>query len=559
MENIPIQMYGNSTELVAQKQVVLNPKLIPVLFILTSLALYWPTRDAGFVMDWLGWQAAYNRAGWAGVPGSFGYPGLHPVLHLGNYLLYWLFGANSPIWYGVFAIVHGLNAWLLFRLALRLPVHAPAGRTLFVAFTAGVLFLLSPYAAEVVVWRVCLHYLLALLFAQMAMHRTLDYLHSGKRRDWWQIQLFFALGLFSFEWSLVVPVLLLILVVTRHFSPRSDAPLMPLLGKLFAPQAGLLALYFLINKLRIGDWVGHYGAETHLNFQPRVILATMFKYVVKQFGFARHWEHAEKTRLFDGLEAGWPFWLGAGLLVLGALVWLVFFRRANARIQWAGAAFAWFFVALLPVSNLYFCYLQLSENDRYGYFATGFGWLGFALLLSFLPKIPARLIMLALLVLSLHLLAGTNRYWAASEQLYNDLVQDFRWYDRDEVIILASPDNYHGVFMLRIIGQPNGFNEALEMRRGRAFAGNMWEVAQFNVSNPSDGVKVEKEKGKLLYKVSFRQDGNWWWRNGIGATDYENDRYLFRMKEWHVEVELKEKRPKTVVIYPDGGKWVEVK
>lgn len=552
-------MYGNTTELVAQKQVALNPKLIPVLFILTALAVYWPTRDAGFVMDWLGWQSAYNRDGWAGVPGSFGYPGLHPVLHLGNYLLYWLFGANSPVWYGVFAILHGLNAWLLFRLALRLPTHAPARQSLFIAFTASVLFLLSPYAAEVVVWRVCLHYLLALLFALLAMHRTLDYLHSGERQYWWQIHLFVVLALFSFEWSLVVPVLLFVLVVVHHYSKKTDTPLAPLLGKLFAPQAGLLALYFLINKLRIGDWVGHYGAETHLKVQPKVMMATLLKYAAKQFGFVRHWEHAEKTRLFDALDAGWPFWLGAGLLALAALAWLAFFRRADARIQWTGAAFAWFFVALLPVSNLYFCYLQLSENDRYGYFATGFGWLGFALLLSFLPKIPARLVTLALLVLSLHLLSGMNRYWAISEQLYAQLVQDFRWYDHDEVIILASPDNYHGVFMLRIIGQPNGFNEALEMRRGRAFAGNMWEVVQFNVANPSDGVKVEREKGGLLYKVSFRQDGNWWWRNGIGATDYENDRFQFRMKEWHVEVALKEKRRKTAVIYPDGGRWIEVK
>lgn len=559
MDNIPISMYGTPTELVGQKQVVLNPRLIPLIFILTALAVYWPTRNAGFVMDWLGWQFAYNRDGWAGVPGSFGYPGLHPVLHFGNYLLYWLFGANSPVWYGVFAILHGVNAWLLFRLAPRLLHHAAGAQPYFVAFTASALFLLSPYSAEVVVWRVCLHYLLAMLFAMLAMHRMLDYLNRGKRSDLWLTHLFFALGLFAFEWSLVIPGLLLILVVVRHFSIDSRVRLRPQLLKIFTPQAGLIALYFLINKLRIGDWVGHYGAETHLNFQPRVLLSTMLKYAVKQFGFARHWEHAAKVQVFDGLDAGWPLWMGAGLVLLGASLWLLFFRRLNARIQWAGAAFAWFFIALLPVANLYFCYLQLSENDRYGYFASGFGWLGFALLLSFLPKIPARVVTLCLIGLSLHLLAGANRYWAVSEKLCDQLVQDFRWYDRDEVIILASPDNYRGVFMMRIIGQPNGFNEALELRRGRRFEGKMWEAVQFNMGNASDGVKVEKEKGAPLYKISFRQDGNWWWRNGIGATDYENERYRFRMKEWHVEVELKEKRPKTAVIYPDGGKWVEIK
>lgn len=528
-------------------------------FLLAALLAYWPTRQAGFVMDWYGWQYAYNRDGWAGIPVSFGYPGLHPVLHLGNYLLYWLFGANSPAWYVVFAILHGLNAWLLYRLAMRLPLQATRAQTQFVAWTASILFLFSPYAAEVVVWRVCLHYLLALLFAQLTLLRTLDYLETGARRSWWQVQAFFLLALFAFEWSLVIPLLLGTLVLTHHYVQKPATALRPLLLRLFAPQVGLWAVYFLLNKLSIGDWVGHYGAKTHLHIQPQSMLATMLKYTLKNFGFARHWDHPVKTRVFDGLDAGWPFWLGAGIVVLALGVWLAFFRRAGARVQWAGASFLWFFIALLPVSNLYFCYLMLSENDRYGYFATGFGWLGAALLLSYLPKIPARLIAVTLIGISLHLLIDINRTWADSEKLYADLVRRFRWYDRDEVIILASPDNYHGVFMFRIIGQDNGFNEALELRRGKRFPGKMWEVAQFNITDPSDGTKVETDTTGLLYKVSFRQYGNWWWRNGIGATDYENDRYIFRKKEWYVEMELKGKHPNAAIIYPSDGQWIEVK
>ena len=535
------------------------PWLSLAAFVVVALAVYWPTRQAGFVMDWFGWQYAYNRDGWAGVPVSFGYPGLHPVLHLGNYTLYWLFGANSPAWYAVFALLHGTNAWLLYRLALRLPLRLPAAQAQLVAWGAGALFLLSPYAAEVVVWRVCLHYLLALLFALLAMHRTLDYLQTGRRGAWWQVHGFFLLVLFSFEWSLIVPLLLAVLVLAYRTGQKETVRLLPYFSRFFAPQAGLWALYFLINKLRIGDWVGHYGAKTHLHIQPQAMWATMLKYTLKTFGFARHWDHPVKTRVFDGLDAGWPFWLGAGIVLAGAVLWLFFFRRAGARIQWAGAAFAWFFIALLPVSNLYFCTLMLSENDRYGYFATGFGWLGAALLLSFLPKNTFRLLLLGLAGISMVLLFRMNQTWAVSERLYEDLVRHFRWYDRDEVIILASPDNLHGVFMFRIIGQDNGFNEALELRRGQRFGGKMWEAVQFNVVDPSDGVKVETDSSGRLYKLSFRQPGNWWWRNGIGALDYENDRYVFRKKEWHVEVELKEKRSNTAVIYPVDGQWIEIK
>lgn len=525
-----------------------------VWFVALALVVYWPTRHAGFVMDWLGWQYAYDREGWAGVPNSFGYPGLHPVLHLGNYTLYWLFGANSPVWYGVFAGLHGLNASLLARLAQRLPLQQPPTQQQLVGVATGLLFLLSPYAAEVVVWRVCLHYLLALLFALMALHRTLDYLAVPAQKTLWHIQLLVLLGLFTFEWSLVVPVLLLVFVFVWHLAQKTRPPL-PLLGRLFAPQVGWWALYFLLNKIKIGDWVGHYGAATHLNIQPQAMMANMLRYVVKQFAFVRNWEHNAKMPVFEGLAEGWPFWLGTGVVLLGTAAWLLFFRRSNARLQWAGAAFAWFFVALLPVSNLYFYALQNSENDRYGYFANGFGWLGLTLLLSFLPKIWNRVLAVALLAVSSLLLFEINRYWETSEKIYESLVNDFRWYDHDEVIILASPDNYHGVFMCRIIGQDNGFSEALELRRKQPYSGKMWEVAQFNAVAPDYALGVESDSTGTFFKMSFKQDGNWWWRNGIGASNYENDRYTFTLKEWHAEVQLKEKRPNTAVIYPVGGKW----
>ncbi|TNE52595.1 MAG: hypothetical protein EP344_15630 [Bacteroidetes bacterium] len=534
-------------------------KLWLVLFSAAALLLYWPTRNAGFVMDWLGWQYAYNKGGWAGVPGSFGYPGLHPVLHLGNYTLYWLFGANSPVWYLCFALLHGLNAGLLFRLVQRLPLQVPPGQQLYSGLVAGVLFLVSPYAAEVVVWRVCLHYLLAMTFALLALHQTLSYLNDQKRhRLWWVHGLVFV-GLFTFEWSLVIPVLVLLLVLVYSFSGNTTLALPKALVRIFLPQAGMWVMYFLLNKIRLGDWVGHYGSDTHLNVQPRFMLANILRYVVKQFGFARHWDHAAKSQVFEALGSGWPLLLGVGILGVLAAGWLLRFRQVSPRLQWAGAAAGWFLIALLPVSNLFFYYLQFSENDRYGYFASGFGWISVALLLSFLPKIPARLLAIGSIALSLHLLLGMNRYWTYSEDLYDSLVQDFRWYDRDEVIILASPDNYKGVFMFRIIGQLNGFNEALELRRGKPFKGKMWEAAQFNINEPNYRLAVEPDSAGLLYKVQFMQDGNWWWQNGVGATDYSTDRYVFRNKDWHMEVELNGKSSKTTVIYPCGGQWFEVK
>jgi hypothetical protein len=115
-----------------------------------------------------------------------------------------------------------------------------------------------------------------------------------------------------------------------------------------------------------------------------------------------------------------------------------------------------------------------------------------------------------------------------------------------------------GVFMFRIIGQPNGFHEPLELRRKEPYRGNMWEVVQFNMTGPADAIKAETDSTRQTFYIGFPQDGNWWWRNGLGGTDYENDRYTFRVKEWHAEVALREKRPNTAIIYPVGDRWVEL-
>ncbi|MEO6040093.1 MAG: hypothetical protein ABIQ93_16890, partial [Saprospiraceae bacterium] len=98
----------------------------------------------------------------------------------------------------------------------------------------------------------------------------------------------------------------------------------------------------------------------------------------------------------------------------------------------------------------------------------------------------------------------------------------------------------------------------LALRLHHPYTGKMWEVAQFNLEKPTDGLKVERDSSGLLFKAGFRQDGNWWWRNGIGAGDYTTDRYTFAVKEWQVETRLLEKRPHTAIIFPVGGRWLEV-
>ncbi|HRI59105.1 MAG TPA: hypothetical protein PK228_05270 [Saprospiraceae bacterium] len=530
-----------------------------LVFVAVSLAVFWPSRHAGFVVDWLGWQMRYEAGSWADVPKSFGYQALQPVLQFCNYLMFRIFNTEGVPWYLLFATLHGANGWLLYRLVRRLLNDEAAANP---ALAAGFLFLLSPYSAEVVVWRVCLHYLLACAFMFGALHAVLDYFESGTRRILWRVHGLFVLGLFSLEWSLVVPVLFGWLLLVYSLNTWNWAKFGGRVAGLLLPPVGILGGYFALNKWMFGNWVGHYGASTHLNVDPQLLFSTMLKYFAKYLGFVRYYDHPWKVRIFGWCDTPEVIWGAA--LVLGLLMalwfWRVLSHKAEPRWQWAGFGLGAFFIALLPVANLFFYYLQWSENDRYGYFAAAFFWMAFVLAASALPRRMFSVITTVLIVISGYLLLKMNRIWGESEKIYASLVEDFRWYDRKEVIIMASPDNLKGVWIMRIIGQDNGFNEALTLRRHEPYQGKMWEVAQFNMETPNDGVKVDildTDSTGLTYRTMFSQFGNWWFRNGIGAGDYETSSYIFRTKEWHVETTLRERRPDRAIIYPVGGKWME--
>lgn len=527
-------------------------------FALLALLVFWPAREAGFVTDWIGGQERYETGTFGDALRSFGWYSMLPTLFLLNFSLFKLFGAWWLPWYLIFTLLHGANGWYLYRLIRRVLAGHGGANAEWVALGAGALFLLSPYAAEPVVWKGCLQYMLSLLLLLVGMHRLIDYFEKPDWRQALWVNGALLLSFYLTEWNIVAPLLFLGFTLVYAADRRQWRALGPRLRWFALPQMGLVALWFGLNKYFLGHWVGHYGASTHLRFEPQLILATLFKYLAKYALFARYFQHANKNALFDAFDQPAVFWSCTAALGLLLGLWWLNFRKLNARLRWAGAGLLAFFVALGPFANLFFYYLQWSENDRYGYYAAGFFWMAVLLVLAALPRRLFRVLLVALLLLSTSLLWRTTRTWGKAEKIYAGLVQDFRWYDKDEVILLVSPDNLKGVPIARIIGQQSGFDEALALRRRTPFKGKMWEVVQYNMEYPADGIRVETDSTELNYTIGFRQDGNWFWRNGVGATDFETERYIFRKKEWDAVLSLREKRPNTAVIYPVGDRWEEV-
>ncbi len=537
------------------------PKIFPStavfgLLVALTLVIYYPARQSGFVTDWLGWQQAYDAGSWEDVLRCFGYPGLQQVTQFVMYGLYRACGTGIG-WYLFFCFLHAFNAWLLFELFRKLGRHLGIASTAGMALSGVLLFLLSPYQAEVLIWRACVHYLLSGGFMLLVLHSVVRFLDTGGRR-WLLIgSILFFLSLFVLEIALVTPVIALLLAYVWSLRGKPERNLRPLVAVALA-LGPFWILYFFLNKIVLGTWIGHYGAATHLNFHWVETCSRFFKYLIKHTFFVRYFRHAYKEAIFGYMEQ--PAFVFASIaLGLGLVVAFVrYLRRLPVRWVACGMALAMFFTALAPVATLYMLTLLHGENDRYGYVASMFLMMALAMAFGALRDRYRWWLWGTWIAVSVFYLHRTVQWWADSHQQKQEILSSFRAYDAHEVIVLNLPDNLEGIHLFRIIGDSSALKEDLALTAGKPYSGQIREVAYYNEISPSDGVMVEPDTAVGALKVSFRQWGNWWWRNGIGASDYENESWRVDFQGHFYHLYLKKVPENTVFLYCDGSQLQQV-
>jgi hypothetical protein len=530
----------------------------------TPLLLFWalvhlfyaPTWNAGFVTDFTGLMMRLEGQSISGVLNCFGFPALEQLLNLCLYLIYKAFGSSPLPWYLLFTTTHALNAFLLFRLSKNLFLRFKIKLPTVIALTGALFFLISPYQSEVLVWRVCFNFLLVTFLILLTLIQTIKWLDHGKRATLMSIYLLSFLSLFVFELALMLPFLCLLTLLFFWRFEEQPFHLGQKLWRLSSVQFLFLAIYFGLNKLILGTWVGHYGAAVHLRFDFAEIMSNSLRFLVKTLGFVRYYPHPLKEKIFNLIGQN-HIWIPYVLIMAGlALITLIWLRNKQRKF---GLGLLFLFLglfALVPILNLYFNYLLHIENDRYGYLASAFLLMGFAVFISYCPQILRWIITLSYLMISSFFLLRTNQYWSSSTQVYYSLLEQFDWYEADHVFLLNLPDNLKGAPMFRdYSGKDQAFNSPLKYIRKKAFEGQLHEVVQYNMTDRVNGVTVQQDSTNL--KVEFKQWGNWWWRRGIGATGVENEWYQFSNQGHHYMFTPKTIPPNSVYLYQDGLDWKE--
>ena len=274
-----------------------NARVLAVFFVVVHL-FYCTTWQAGFVTDFTGLLERLDGAPFRDFLKCFGFPALHQVTNFFLFIFYKLFGIHPLPWYLVYTSLHVANGWLGYLLAKKVfawgmpkPSHDPSGlgkiglffsNISIPAFIVALLFLLSPYNAEAVIWKVCFNFLFCTCMMLSSLLFLVKYLEGWNRKKMVYSILFFTVALFTFELALALPFMALAFFFfwRNNVSRVNPSRRRPTLWAI-APYFILSAAYFVLNKILLGGWVGHYGEGVHLNVDLQNIASNLVKYFSK--------------------------------------------------------------------------------------------------------------------------------------------------------------------------------------------------------------------------------------------------------------------------------------
>ncbi len=416
---------------------------------------------------------------------------------------------------------------------------------------AALLFLASPYQTEVIVWGATIHYLLVVCFALLVLHFTFLFARTGNRKYLVGGYCLFFAGLFTHEIIIMLPVIAGIMLWVTYSSKRLN-----LWPKIILPQLALIAFYFLLNKAILGNWVGHYGAQTHLQFDWWQLQTAFAKYFAKYFLFTQFLSDAYKNHIYISIENHHcrVLFLIILVVVLLAAAWY----KKNVAAKLVLALFAISFIALFPVLNLYFPSWINIQADRFGYFASLFLYSFFAVLMIAVFRKIGFAMLLIFLCMEIYALHQNTSSWKQAGILMEQLENNFPTDTTKHYYLLNLPDNYQGAYMFRCLGDSK-FASTLKLKTQIDRTSQITEVLSYNLLQPTDSVKVTIVDS-LKLKVELSNSGSWWWRYTVGATDYEDENVNVDIDDsgYFYTIKFKKEREEDAFLYHAGGEWREV-
>jgi hypothetical protein len=523
----------------------LRKTILLLVFLMVIVVMYSPSINARFVFDFIDWHNTYSKMGIKGLFSSFNDPSLHYGYHLVFFSFVNCFGQNQYLWFFAFCGLHATNTWLLYLWINRLTTAYNFKQSSIIAFLSALLFTLSPFHTEVIVWGATVHYLVATTLSLIILLLTTK---SPNRIKSMLIVLLFGVSLFVHEFTLTLPFIILLL---SFMSIKSIPLFRNYIQTFFVPFCTVIIGYFLLNKWLLGQWIGHYGAETHLSFNLHELSIALLRYLAKYLVFAPFVPAPITTWLYSYNQ---PVLILSGLLIFILCVYYFVVPIRN-KILLGIALTGAYVIAITPSLNLYFPYWVNIHADRLGYFPSLFLY-GFIGIFSYLiAKQYSKYLLTGLLFFSFFTLSKNIVSWQNASTIIQRLEQSYPVDSTVNTYLLNVPDNFDGAYMFRCLGESK-FATTYKLHQHTDLSPYVIDVLGYNMYNMTDGASASVIDSVTL-EVTLTNPKGWYWRYTLGAESYETEAYIVELntQKNSYRFHLKNKQPTDRFLLQNGPEW----
>jgi hypothetical protein len=494
-------------------------------FLFTFL-FYYAGHEAILMDDALWGVHDLKTQGLQGYRISFGTNTFYYGHYLFIILLYGLFGMNHLAWFIVFCLLHALNVVFIFRFFSKLfQSFFRVQHGLQIAFLGAVLFLVSSYQSENIIWGATSHYAISLLLFLKIGINLLYYFETGlSSKNEYLNCAFYAYALVTLEISFLFPLLFFILFAILYFADNTKVSWRKYFIRILLPQILLVAVYVTC----------YYAITGHLLPPDRgdgesVTLLhqwnTLIQEVVKVFSFVNYTDMKTREYVYyvcTQAQYTMPFGIILYLFVAFGIY------RVNKHWLWLyGFMSSGVLVFSMPFIRLYFVYLTRIETDRYVYFPSVFLFPFFVFLLYQLNSWLRIGVMTGYVMLFVFFGWKNVKARNMSGKLNHHFLTRFPKNTESKIYLLNIPSYCADAYMYR--GE-NRFDIAFYSKYNYS-PKHVTQVAWYNAQSDLDSFAVKKINDSSFH-VQLKTNGSWWMKASKGATNYATDDYRFELDPW---------------------------
>jgi len=471
------------------------------------------------------------------------------------YFLFKLFGFNSAYWVMTAIILHALNAFLVYIISKKIIKLFLKKDDVWPSILVAAIFLLSPYQTENVLWTaINIKWLFHAIVTLSTINICIDYFIKDSFKKLLLIQFLFLLGLYSFEFTFVLPLLLFAFYLAFRKINLTTITYKSFLLRLVLPQAFMLVSYFIVSKLIYNTWIWHAGTPADF-LQTSDYAKTLLKYFAKFFLLYRYLPIGEFGNALKSISENSSLMLLILLIflsVLGFSIWKLFIKHKALGII-SSALFLCFIISLLPVLPLDSSFLSYIYPDRYGYIPSVFFYLFVSITISqVLPKVVVALLS-AYAILCVVLLSQTTSVWIQVNTYCNQLVESHKPFaEYEHAYLLNVPAYYKGVAAFR-----SAYESTVEIKNSTP-PEKINVIAGCYQDSGSDSIASVEFNYKRITVIGPKRETPYFSTAGGWAKNYENDdfRVVFDASGCSYTIFFKQEIPKnSVFLYNSKGAW----